>query len=152
MFGAEKLRDTKALRRGRELESLVLKKVESETKIKFEKCGLHLSSDLPVFGASPDGISTEYVLEIKCPYSKKSTLKYIDGHGRITERYKAQVQLQMHFSKRKTCYFAVASHDFELSKKISLISVPYDGDYVKSYVDKAVSFWKESVWPILMSM
>ena len=57
LFGANKLRDTKAMNRGRKLEPLVLREVHIKTKMDFKRCGLLLSADHPVFGASPDEIS-----------------------------------------------------------------------------------------------
>ena len=79
LFGASKLRDSmivyslqSLMSRGRKLQPLVLKQVRIKTKMQFERCGLFLSSDHPVFGASPDGICSTHVLEIKCPLTAKT--------------------------------------------------------------------------------
>ncbi|KAB0804975.1 hypothetical protein PPYR_01945, partial [Photinus pyralis] len=50
ILGASKLRDTEAMKRGRYLESQILKEVE-----KINKCGLQLNAAFPIMGASPDG-------------------------------------------------------------------------------------------------
>jgi hypothetical protein len=72
-------------------------KVEELLKLgKLEKAGLFLSPDLPVFGASPDGIiGCDAVVESKCPSSEKARKTYISDSGEITSNYNAQVQLQM---------------------------------------------------------
>ncbi|XP_042910589.2 uncharacterized protein [Parasteatoda tepidariorum] len=71
ILGARKIKDTKAMARGRVLESSVRKVVEKERNLKFKKCGIKLSPKFPVLGASADGVSEGYVLEIKCSYSEK---------------------------------------------------------------------------------
>ena len=68
---------------GRKLEPMVLKQVKIKTKMHFERCDLFLSSDHPVFGASPDGICNTHVLEIKCPSTAKTKLNYIDSNEKI---------------------------------------------------------------------
>ncbi|CAG9793254.1 unnamed protein product [Diatraea saccharalis] len=65
ILGASKLRDTEAMKRGRLLESQVLKEVEKICKIKINKCGLKLNTEYPIMGASPDGESSVYSIEIK---------------------------------------------------------------------------------------
>jgi hypothetical protein len=74
------------MNRGRKLEPLVLREVHIKTKIDFKRCGLLLSTDHPVFGASSDGISSTHVLEIKCPLRAKTKLNYINAEGEKLER------------------------------------------------------------------
>ena len=64
MLGA-KLRQSPAMERGIRLEQQVLAKVEALKQTKFQRCGLLLSPDFPFFGASPDGINEDCVVEIK---------------------------------------------------------------------------------------
>jgi hypothetical protein len=52
------------MNRGRKLEPLVLKdEVHIKTKMYLKRCRLLLSADHPVFGASPDGISSTHVIK-----------------------------------------------------------------------------------------
>ncbi|XP_074115102.1 uncharacterized protein LOC141537822 [Cotesia typhae] len=74
LVGGQKLRNTKAMERGKQLEAMVLRRVEQKLKKKFKKCGLFLSEQYPHLGASPDAIDEEFVVEIKCPTSDKSFL------------------------------------------------------------------------------
>jgi hypothetical protein len=41
--------------------------LEERYSIPFQQCGLILNPKFPVFRASPDAISQEHVVEIKCP-------------------------------------------------------------------------------------
>ena len=79
-----------------------------------------LSADHPVFGASPDGISSTHVLEIKCPVSAKTKLNYINAKGEIVEKVKSQIQLQMAFSGRRMGILCVADPDFEKSINVEI--------------------------------
>ncbi|CAG9793094.1 unnamed protein product [Diatraea saccharalis] len=121
ILGASKLRDTEAMKRGRLLESQVLKEVEKICKIKINKCGLKLNSEYPIMGASPDGESSVYSIEIKCP-SEKAMGRYVSSGNSVTAKYMAQVQLQMHFSNKAQALFCVAHPDFEKTKKKNLRS------------------------------
>ena len=119
LFGA-KLRETSAIQRGRELESLVLRAVEDNRKTKFHRSGIVLNPSFPVFGASPDAINDTFVVEIKCPFTAKTESTYITSKGKIAPRYLAQVQLQMHLCDKKFGLFCVASYDFEKTRSVNI--------------------------------
>lgn len=67
-----RIRETDAIKRGKALESKVLSVVQQEKNLVFQRSGIMLKGSLPLFAASPDGINEKYVVEIKCPLSKKS--------------------------------------------------------------------------------
>lgn len=94
IMGAQKAFETRATSRGKELEPEVIKEVEKIKKIKIKKVGLLLCSEYPVFGASPDGISEDYCVEIKCPFKDKSVDRYIKDNV-IAKKYYFQLQMQM---------------------------------------------------------
>lgn len=97
VLGVTKVPVTEAMLRGRKLEEEVLEGVEKKLNIKFKRVGLQLKPRYPIFGASPDGITEDYVVEIKCPQSEKNISNYLTKNKQITAKYKAQVQLQMFF-------------------------------------------------------
>lgn len=92
------------------------------------------------------------MLEIKCPFTSKNRVNYIDDQGKLTEKCMAQIQLQMLFAKKNAGCFCIANHDFETSKKICLILVNYDEKYTRDLVTKALEFWKKTIWPILFHL
>lgn len=94
IIGAHKVKPSAGILRGQNLEKKVLRVVEQKLDVKFKECGLILMADHPIFGASPDALGTDYVVEVKCPISKKTMKNYINN-SEITKKYKAQVQLQM---------------------------------------------------------
>lgn len=99
-------------------------------------------------GASPDGISNEYDIEVMCPTTEKTVKNYINN-GLITEKYKAQVQMQMFFGEKKQALFCVANADFETSKKVDILTVDFDEQYCLEILGKSVVFWKNAIFPLL---
>lgn len=126
--------------------------LKKKTKQRFSKSGLILLPSLPIFGASPDGLSDKFVLEIKCPLSEKSKLKYVTKNGKIGAKFEAQMQLQMHFSEKKNALFCVASPDFESNNKVDVIEVEYNKYFTEALILKAQNFWEKEIWPILMKL
>lgn len=100
IIGAYKVRDTKHMKRGRLLEKEVLRTVEKQLQLKFYKCGFFMLPTYPMFGASPDAITAEFVVEVKCPATDKTFKNYI-REGEVTSRFKAQVHLQMFCAQKK---------------------------------------------------
>lgn len=137
------------MERGIRLEKEVLAKVEALKPTKFQICGLLLSPDFPFFGASPDGINEDCVREIKCPFSLKSKLSYINARDEISAKCVAQMQLQMVLSNRKSCLFFVAEPDFEISCKVSIREVKFDPTLLNDLIVKATNFWNSAIWNAL---
>ncbi|XP_030754105.1 uncharacterized protein LOC115880915, partial [Sitophilus oryzae] len=120
ILGASKLKDTAAMVRGKRLEGEVLKLVQKQTKQKIRLCGLVLVPKQPFIGAIPDGVSEDFLVEIKCPTSEKTYKRYVTSNLDITAKYLAQVQLQMYCLKKNKYLFVVAKEDFENSKHITI--------------------------------
>lgn len=137
------------MKRGRILESLVIKSVEEKMKLTITTTGLILSPTLPFFGASPDGLTDDMVIEVKCPSSNKSMKAYVNTKGEITDKCNAQVQLQMHMSGRKKALFCVANPKFETNNFVNIVTVLYDRRFVEKLVGDASNFWEKNVWPLL---
>lgn len=97
-------------------------------------------------GASPDGLSDEFVIEVKCPISKKTMKNYI-VHGMIAEKHKAQIMLQMHATKMAKGLFSVADPDFEHNQVIHKYFIDYDKTYVDNIVQAAEDMWKQIIFP-----
>lgn len=68
-----------------------------------------------MFGVLPDELTETYVAEVKCSTKEKTVLNYVQG-GVIKPKFKAQLQLQMLFTKKKKALFCTADLDFENTK------------------------------------
>lgn len=148
IIGAYKVKDTKFMKRGRLLEKKVLGCVEKQLKCKFHECGFFTMPLFPVLGASPDGISKDYVIEIKCPSSLKNINSYIKDNN-ITAKFKGQLHLQMLCAKKKKGLFCVASPDFEESNNVQILEIDYDEHFANELTAAAIENWKNFVFPKL---
>lgn len=75
-----------------------------ETGIDFNDCGLFIHPEHDWLAASPDGVSDNCVLEIKCPYSKRETGNFKSVFEQ--HHYYAQVQYEMYCTgKDKAIFF-----------------------------------------------
>lgn len=144
-----KIPDTAAMKRGRNLEEKVRKVVSMKLKTKINLCGLYVCQNYPIIAASPDGITNDAIVEIKCPSKAKSLEKYIKN-GVILEKFKAQVQIQMYAAGVKKCYFCVADSKFEENEKVEIHLIAFDADYVNNLIKKLFEFWKLNIYPILL--
>ncbi|KAK5650155.1 hypothetical protein RI129_001184 [Pyrocoelia pectoralis] len=128
---------------------LVLKELEKVLETQIQNCGFTILKNAAILGASPDGITDDAVIEIKCPMSDKTVSNYIMQNGEIHKKYLAQINLQMHATNRTKGVFCVAHPDFENSKKFTKVVVDYDSEFTKHLMDCAVQFWKNNVFPKL---
>lgn len=144
IFGAKKIKDTIPMKRGKTLEHEVRREISKKKDIAIEKCGFFLKSDWPILGATPDGITKDYVIEIKCPTSSKTTESYIKD-GIISNKCKAQIQLQMYFAEKRKCLFCIASPQFEQDKSLAIHEVDYDENYCLTILSGCTAFWKKAV-------
>lgn len=131
------------------LEPAVLKVVSKRKKIKIKSCGLLLNKDFPIFGASPDGITPDYVVEVKCPTKDRTVTSYITD-GVMKPKFFAQIQLQMLFCKKNKGLFCVASPNFETNSEVTILEVEFDEDFCKKIMDRASEFWEKAIFPQLM--
>lgn len=136
------------MKRGLLLENLIRKEIEKLMSIKITKCGFFLLPSFAMLGASPDGVSEKYVVEIKSPSKQKCYKNYLKN-GVITEKYKVQIQLQMLAAKKSKGLFCVADPDFENNKKVCIKCIDFDEKFIYTYIEKAGSFWNENIFPLL---
>lgn len=149
IMGATKLKDTKAMARGRILEKQIIMEVSKLKNIKIKRCGLYLHPNYPIMGASPDGENEMFSIEIKCPASQAALSRYITAENKVAPKFLAQVQLQMHFSNKTKALFCVADSDFETNRKVSIIEVEHDERFCKDLLEKCISFWTKAIFPKL---
>lgn len=148
IIGTAKVYDSLCMKRGRDLEDYVFKKLE-EKGYKIQKCGFMLIPSHPILGASPDGIADDFIVEIKCPISQKTVKNYVH-EGTITPKYKAQMCLQMLAAGKKKALFCLADWEFEKNGKISTYWLQYDEVFLNSLIKDATTFWKQNIYSILI--
>lgn len=136
------------MKRGRALEKQVIKELENKLKCKITACGFFTPHQFPIFGASPDGLLKECVVEVKCPSSDKTMKTYVID-GTITDKFKAQVHLQMLCANKKKALFCVASPDFKATKNLHILNVEFNETFLNSLILSSTDNWKKFVYPRL---
>ncbi|KAK5648563.1 hypothetical protein RI129_003455 [Pyrocoelia pectoralis] len=137
IIGTSKVRDTNPMKR------------ETELAVPLNKCGIYIVEDYPVCAASPDAISADFTVEIKCPASEKAMKNYIKNNI-IAPKFKAQIQLQMYATKKTKALFCVADPDFENNNKTYKIWEDIDVKFCEDLLNKAVVFWCKYVFPKIL--
>ncbi|CAG9771388.1 unnamed protein product [Ceutorhynchus assimilis] len=146
ILGAVPALQTKAVLRGKALEAEVLKEVSKQQKLSIQKAGLYLRKDYPIFGASPDGITDKFILEVKYPSKEKTVDRYIQ-QGKINIKFLCQ--MQMLFARKRKGLFCVASPAFETNRNVTAIEVEYDEKLISDILRKSEEFWKNAIFPVL---
>lgn len=162
---------TEAMKYGKENESLAFKEFErcmKTTHINFilKKTGLHINSQFPYIGASPDGISVcdchgEGLLEIKCPFNyRKGLSKYIvdkkcpvtnENKIKKNHEYYYQMQLQMLVTDTKFCHFYVWTNSKDEKNRSMLVHVEKDEVFCNSLKEKFEQVFLKVLLPELIT-
>ena len=151
VIGAAKLKDSVAMKRGRSLEPVVLDAVSKKIG-KINRSGLILRPDLPIFGASPDGLTGDgkAVVEVKCPSHDKRMRQYIREDMTMAPKHRAQVQLLMLMTGRDLAYFCVADPAFPEKNAVYICKERYDEAFCRELIQAATKFWCENVFSELV--
>lgn len=137
-----------AMKRGTDLEGHVFAVLQKEYP-SLRNTGLVLDPEFPWMGASPDGLADDFVLEIKCPYTPNTYACYIDVN-KLSKKYFAQIQLQMHMTRRTKALLGVAALDFEKTRNVTKVWIDYDKEYVDKVMEESYEFWQKGVFPALL--
>ena len=162
--------NTAATNHGKEMEPEAKKDLfdllkQSHQKFSMVDTGLHILSDFPFLGASPDGLVNcdchgMGVIEIKCPYkyrygltgweSDKDFPIDAEGHIKMKHRYFFQIQLQMHLTKTQYCYFFTWTAGNKKNESI-LATVKKDEMFCQTMVEKLSDVFFKILLPELIT-
>ena len=137
-----------AMARGQRIEAEVRKIAEETLNIKVKNCGLYISAEMPIFGASPDGIGSDFVMEIKCPMHIHTMDTYIAG-DRIGNKFYDQIQWQMFVCQKSKGFFVVADPLFENNKKIIVREILFNEERCKHLSECVIEFYSKYFFPTL---
>lgn len=136
------------MQRGTVLEEHVFNEVKNQYPT-LQRCGLIMNQEKhPFFAASPDGLHEDFVLEIKCPGTPNTFQQYTNLE-KLNKKYFAQIQLQMYITGKTKALLAVASLDFETTRNITTLWIPFDDEYVKEMIEYASEFYEHAIFPAL---
>lgn len=136
MVLGKEVTETEAMRRGSALEPMAREYIERAKNKSFRPC-VGRSSRFPWQIASFDGLSDEYVLEIKCPGEKVFAQLRT---GEVPEKYIWQIQHQLCVSDKSEAILLI----FGLGAPIE-ISVHRDYKMISDLLDKEEVFYKNVI-------
>ena len=123
---------SEAMQRGNDLEDEARKYYSFITDTKVDQVTFIKKDD--EIGYSPDGlIDDNGSIEIKCP-QKKNHLKYLVDN-KLPAEYKSQVQGGLYISGRDYCDFISYHPLFKDDKKMMVVRVGRDEEYIKELSD-----------------
>lgn len=131
------------------LKHTVLQRVEKLMNIKIEMTGLFLKKAYPVFSVSPDGVSQEHVVEVKCLSDIKDTGTYLTATNTPTPKFDAQMQLQMFLCNKKKGLLCVVYPKFEENQEMVIIELELNPGKCQELANFAEDFWKKSIFVLL---
>ncbi|CAG9765747.1 unnamed protein product [Ceutorhynchus assimilis] len=143
IMGVSKPVETEAMSRGKQLELQVLQCVEKMRDIEIKNSGILIHKEFSIFRASPDGISSDFVIEIKSPSREKNIENYVK-HDIINKKFYFQLQLNMFFSNKKKDLFCVAFPTFEQDSPIYEITL--NNEELKDIMELATVHWKNNIF------
>lgn len=127
--------------------------VEDALAVSITTTGLHILPQRPMFAASPDGIceveGRTCVVEVKCPTSARTSTKYVDQKGVISDKVRAQMQLQMLATSTESGLLCVADHDFEQNGYVRVYRDTLDLTFLEPLLKQAEAFWFKAILPLL---
>lgn len=148
LMGSRSFKGNAATKRGQLLENEIFNLLQSRKYPTIEKCGIVLKKNLPLFGASPDGLNDEYIFEVKCP-SKTKTIKNYVENGILKDKVYYQMQMQMFMCERKKGLLIIGDPDFEKNKQITEVEVQFNGAKLREVIKNSKKFWEETIFPLL---
>ncbi|XP_023169999.2 uncharacterized protein LOC111598808 [Drosophila hydei] len=130
----------------------ILKQTEKLENKEYLECGLLLHENYPYLCGAPDGITDDHIVEIKSPKTEEDFEKYLEARESIAPKYMAQIQTQMFLANVKKALYCVLSPTFETNGALHYVWVQADPEFVASLLGTADEFWKEVVYPRLISI
>lgn len=146
-----KLDHIPSIKHGRDNESKALAQLSVQENIAIAKCGLFIDETHCYLGATPDGLCSEGLVEVKCP----SSLSGIDPDTAIQEKklkcFKLDSQFQVTMNKKHDWYYQVQGQLHITKKYICLFAVWTGPDFPLKVVRVAKDdvFWEEKMFPKL---
>ena len=133
-----------SIKYGRDHEQLAIDQLSRQENISIERCGLFIHSEISFFGASPDGISDNKIIEIKCP-SSASGLSVDEAilKGKINFWKKDKFN-NMNINKRHNWYFQIQGQLEIVDKDECILGIWTGVDHaIKTiHIRRDVEFWE----------
>ena len=126
------------MQRGTEKEPIARAAYEAHTGTFVTQTGFWLHPEIPFFGASPDGLAGDGLIEIKCP--RTSTHLRYRSENKVPTQYKRQMICQLLCTVRKWVYFVSFDDRVRESKQLFIVRFEPKQADLDEMLEKVQSF------------
>ena len=126
------------MQRGTEMEPVARAAYEAHTGTFVTQTGFWLHPTIPFFGASPDGLVEDGLIEIKCP--RTSTHLRYKSEGKVPTQYKRQMMCQLLCTGRKWVDFISFDNRVRDSKQLFIVRFEPKQAEMDELLEKLQSF------------
>lgn len=138
---------------GKKNEKPALAQLSRLLNLEIKDCGLFIDEKYPFLGATPDGITDDMVIEIKCPIAPfKIGIDAAIKEGKMHFWRMNKKTGQMFINEKSDWYFQVQGQMHICRKEKCLLAVWYGENKIKTeIITKDDRFWKEKMEPNLLT-
>jgi len=126
------------MQRGTEMEPVARAAYEAHTGTFVTQTGFWLHPEVPFFGASPDGLAGDGLIEIKCP--RTSTHLRYKSEGKVPTQYKRQMMCQLLCTGKKWVDFISFDNRVRDSKQLFIVRFEPKQPEMDELLEKLQSF------------
>ena len=126
------------MQRGTEMEPVARAAYEAHTGTFVTQTGFWLHPEVPFFGASPDGLVEDGLIEIKCPRTPNH-LRY-KSEGKVPTQYKRQMMCQLLCTGRKWVDFISFDNRVRDSKQLFIVRFEPKQSELDEMLEKVQAF------------
>ena len=95
---------------------------------------------LQSFSSSPDGLLDDAVVEVKCPSKAATVSNFLKTPTSLQPKALSQIQLQIRLTGKDKGIFCVADPNFETNKKVTVVEVEKDDEFLQLLLEEALLF------------
>ena len=126
------------MQRGTEMEPVARAAYEAHTGTFVTQTGFWLHPEIKFFGASPDGLAGDGLIEIKCP--RTSTHLRYKSEGKVPTQYKRQMICQLLCTGRKWVDFISFDNRVRDSKQLFIVRFEPKQSELDEMLEKVQAF------------
>lgn len=125
-----------------------IREMWSQPEHNVQRCGLFMRADYPVFAATADAITENFVYKVMTSDSQ-ATFKRLNA-GKFSESELNELNFIMHMIRRQKMYIFVVHHNYPSTKLVNTIALEYDMGRAHEIIVDAQNFWNREVFPIVL--
>ncbi|XP_073966092.1 uncharacterized protein [Choristoneura fumiferana] len=138
---------------GKKHEKIALQQLSKQSNLEIKDCGLFIDENIHFLGATPDGITDDMVIELKCPVAPfKMGIDAAINEGKMHFWRKNKKTGQVEVNKNSDWYMQAQGQMHICKKNKCLLAVWFGDDKIKTQtILKDDKFWSDKMEPNLIA-